>query len=107
MSFDKYQQIYEFHKAFIPNQAYSALRHLPGVPGVRAVFLKDETNRYGLSSFKILGASWGLGSALGKRLRLNTRDLGAFKEAVQSTGIRVHAATDGEPSLCPYVKQTE
>ncbi len=36
--------------------------------GVAKVFVKDETSRFGLPSFKILGASWATYAALRERL---------------------------------------
>ena len=59
----------------LPGYQPTPLRHLDDlarVAGVRAVSLKDESNRFGLPAYKILGASWAtlrilermLGSAL-------------------------------------------
>ncbi|KAI5919385.1 tryptophan synthase beta subunit-like PLP-dependent enzyme [Camillea tinctor] len=69
--------------------------------GVRAVFVKDESTRLGLPSFKILGASWGVFRAIEQRLGLDssTTDLPALKKelaaASQPSNISLHAATDG------------
>ncbi|OTA98290.1 hypothetical protein M426DRAFT_17549 [Hypoxylon sp. CI-4A] len=64
--------------------------------GVRNVFLKDESSRFGLPSFKILGASWGTFRALTKEfgLPLDT-DLATLKQTLTSRPIFLYAATDG------------
>lgn len=49
-----------FHRR-LPGYAPTPLRALPGVArnvGVSGVWVKDETNRLGLPSFKILGTGW-------------------------------------------------
>ncbi|KAI1736829.1 tryptophan synthase beta subunit-like PLP-dependent enzyme [Xylaria scruposa] len=64
--------------------------------GLRAVYLKDESSRLGLPSFKILGASWGTFRAIAQKfdLPLNT-DIETLKQVVNSHPISLHAATDG------------
>ncbi|KAG7286518.1 hypothetical protein NEMBOFW57_008829 [Staphylotrichum longicolle] len=55
-----------FHKQF-PGYTPSPLTSLPAVAdelGVRAVFVKQESNRFGLPSFKVLGASWAIYQAV-------------------------------------------
>ncbi|GLA19217.1 hypothetical protein AnigIFM62618_006886 [Aspergillus niger] len=55
-----------FHQQF-PGYAPSPLVALPAVAeelGVRAVYLKQESNRFGLPSFKVLGASWAIYQAI-------------------------------------------
>lgn len=62
------------------------LRPLPGVAsllGVRAVYLKDETERFGLPSFKFLGVSWATFRILCKRLGLPTSaDVATMRRAL-------------------------
>jgi diaminopropionate ammonia-lyase len=64
--------------------------------GLKAVYLKDETLRWGLPSFKILGASWATNRAIVQALRLSDNvgldDLGA---AAREAGIALYTATDG------------
>jgi diaminopropionate ammonia-lyase len=58
------------------------LRDLPGVAalvGVERLLAKDETNRFGLPAFKIVGASWTIHRALCKRLSI---DIGEDSAAV-------------------------
>ncbi len=61
-----------FHRA-VPGYAPTALHAAPALAeawGVGAVWLKDESERFGLPSFKVLGASWAIRRALGERLGL-------------------------------------
>jgi diaminopropionate ammonia-lyase len=64
--------------------------------GVGGVHVKDEGNRWGLPSFKILGASWAVNRAIVKACKLpdyvGLDNLGA---AARKHSIRLFAATDG------------
>ncbi|CAK7262754.1 hypothetical protein SEPCBS119000_000144 [Sporothrix epigloea] len=63
-----------FHRQ-LPHYAATRLRSLPTIAadvGVGHVLLKDESDRFGLPSFKILGASWAVYKALAKAVGLNT-----------------------------------
>lgn len=73
-----------------------ALDSLAKELGVKCVYLKDERSRYGLPSFKILGASWGAYRALAREVGLPL-DAGieALKEALRSHPITIFTATDG------------
>ncbi|KAJ5476315.1 hypothetical protein N7475_002044 [Penicillium sp. IBT 31633x] len=62
----------KFHHSF-PNYAPTPLVQLPELAaelGVRSVLVKDESNRFGLPSFKVLGASWGCFRAVAAQLSL-------------------------------------
>lgn len=64
--------------------------------GVRAIYLKDEGSRFGLPSFKILGASWGTFRAITSRLGLALDcDMNAVKASLPGQNISLYAATDG------------
>jgi diaminopropionate ammonia-lyase len=78
-----------FHSG-LPGYAPTPLRELPGLAdelGVGRVFVKDETSRLGLPSFKILGASWAVHKALtpGGKVRLVTATDGNHGRAVART----------------------
>ncbi|CAK7230040.1 hypothetical protein SBRCBS47491_007452 [Sporothrix bragantina] len=63
-----------FHRQ-LPHYAATPLRCLPSIAaevGVGQVFLKDESDRFGMPSFKILGASWAVYNALAKAMGLDT-----------------------------------
>ncbi|KAK1956045.1 diaminopropionate ammonia-lyase [Colletotrichum sublineola] len=64
--------------------------------GVKAVYLKDESNRLGLPSFKILGASWGTYRAITTELSLPAdTPLEQVATAAQQRSIALYAATEG------------
>jgi diaminopropionate ammonia-lyase family len=92
------EQVPKFHRS-LPDYEQTPLRKLGDLAqeiGVRAVYLKDEGNRLGLPSFKILGASWGTFRAIASRLNLPLElDLDAFKQALKGSGFSLYAATDG------------
>lgn len=87
-----------FHNS-LPQYAPTRLVSLEQVAkeiGVKAVYLKDEGQRLGLPSFKILGASWGVFKAVAERcnlpLDLNLED---FKRALVGKPVTLFAATEG------------
>lgn len=72
-------QVLAFHQK-LPHYEQTPLLSLPQVAKelqLGHVLVKDESNRFGLPSFKILGASWAVFRAVAERLRL---DPAAFME---------------------------
>lgn len=64
--------------------------------GVKSIVVKDEGNRLGLPSFKILGASWGTFRAIASKLNLPLEtSLDDLSRAAISASIKLFAATDG------------
>lgn len=64
--------------------------------GVSNVFVKDESSRIGLPSFKVLGASWGAFRAIAARANLPLdASLSQISGAARKDGIKLFAATDG------------
>ncbi|KAI1361705.1 tryptophan synthase beta subunit-like PLP-dependent enzyme [Xylaria arbuscula] len=64
--------------------------------GVRAVYVKDESSRYDLPSFKILGASWGAYRAVTRELGLPLdSSIADVRDASASHPITLYSATDG------------
>src|SRR6476660_8157184 len=60
----------DFHRR-LPGYRESPLVNAPRLAeilGVAKVLVKDETSRFGLPSFKVLGASWATYAALRERL---------------------------------------
>lgn len=88
----------EFHHQ-LPSFQPSPLIGLPGIAqelNVGAVYLKDEGNRLGLPSFKILGASWGTFRAIALTVGLpSDTDIETLKKAAAAHHIKLYAATDG------------
>ena len=92
------EQAYNFHKR-LPGYQPTPLVSLEAIAkelGVRAVYVKDESSRLGLPSFKILGASWGTFRALAAKLGFPLEsDLDAVRSIAAKSDITLHAATDG------------
>ncbi|KAF2965092.1 hypothetical protein GQX73_g8471 [Xylaria multiplex] len=88
----------QFHKQ-LPGFSRTPLISLDDVAkdlGVKSVFIKDESTRLGLPSFKILGASWGSFKAIARELDLPlSTDIETLKKAAISHSVSLHAATDG------------
>lgn len=88
----------KFHQS-LPNYAPTPLVSLPELAtelGVRAVFVKDESNRFGLPSFKVLGASWGCFRAVALHLGLpSTVSLEEVSTRAKGSSITLVAATEG------------
>ncbi|KAI0896077.1 acetylornithine deacetylase [Annulohypoxylon nitens] len=88
----------KFHQQ-LPNYHPTKLWELDDVAkeiGVQNVFLKDESSRLGLTSFKILGASWGTFREIAHKLGLSLDvDLETMKHALASRPFTLYAATDG------------
>src|SRR5262245_1852965 len=93
----------DFHRR-LPGYRESPLVEAPRlaeVLGVAKVYVKDETSRFGLPSFKVLGASWSTYAALRERLgpiqpedgSLSYEGLRAWASPVRP--LTLVAATDG------------
>ena len=92
----------EFYRKFSLSYSPTALTPLPTIAkviGVKHVFVKDESFRFGLTVFKILGASYATVSVLSERLVLSLEgiDLESFKRKLIVTGesFTLYMATDG------------
>ena len=92
------QGLKAFHQS-LANYSPSPLVALPDLAtdlGVRGVYVKDESSRFGLPSFKILGASWGTFRAISKYLSLPAEiGLDELSAAAMKVPIKLFAATDG------------
>lgn len=87
-----------FHRK-LPGYAPTSLVPLPSLAkdlGVKAVYIKEESNRMGVPSFKILGASWGTFRAVTQALHLPLdSDLSVIRVAAQTHPLTLVAATAG------------
>ena len=85
-----------FHKT-LPGYNQTRLHALPDVAqelGLGHVFLKDESDRFGLPSFKILGASWAVYRAVCAHLGVDaTTSLAELGR--RAAGLRLATATAG------------
>lgn len=87
-----------FHQSF-PDYAPTPLIELPDLAkelGVRSIFVKDESCRFGLPSFKVLGASWGCFRAISTHLALPaTVSLDELLKKAQNASIVLTTASMG------------
>ena len=87
-----------FHHSF-PESKTTPLIELPEVArelGIGHVYVKDESLRFGLPSFKILGASWGVFRAICERTGLpSSASLEEAGHAARDAGIKLVSCTDG------------
>ncbi|MEV6269317.1 pyridoxal-phosphate dependent enzyme [Kribbella sp. NPDC051936] len=82
----------EFHRS-MPGYAVTPLVEVPalaGSLGVGSLWVKDESNRFGLPAFKVLGASWAVNRALGP-----ARTFAELAALVADRRITLVTATDG------------
>jgi diaminopropionate ammonia-lyase len=90
-----------FHST-MPGYAPTLLRSAPGIAsrlGIAEVLVKDESERFGLPSFKILGASWAVHRAIVDRLGASLEDVRSFDDLAEAARalqpFALSAATDG------------
>jgi diaminopropionate ammonia-lyase family len=92
------KDIHEFHKK-LPGYKPTPLWSLDDIAtefGIKRIFLKDESERVGLPSFKILGASWGAFIAVAAKLQLpHTVSIDDLAASAKTESITLFAATDG------------
>lgn len=95
------RQALEFHRT-MPGYRQTELRRLDLLTAelrIRELLLKDESSRLGLPSFKILGASWAIRQAFGKRLGIAPEQDVSFeqlRDLVRPLApVTLAAATDG------------
>lgn len=92
----------EFHMSF-PQYSETPLTHLPNLAkkiGLKSVYLKDESYRFGLNAFKVLGGSFAMAKYLAQKLGKDISDLPynvlVSDEVKQQLGdITFVTATDG------------
>jgi diaminopropionate ammonia-lyase len=87
-----------FHRSlptYKPTPLYSP-SSLAKSMGCSTIYIKDESDRLGLPSFKILGASFAAIRALEEKFRMRYNDIQDFKEKLRELGdIWLITATDG------------
>lgn len=96
------QKAKDFHSSF-PEYSETPLRSLANLAdrlGVGGIYVKDESYRFGLNAFKVLGASFAMAKYLAQRLQINIEKLNfatlASPEIREKLGeITFVTATDG------------
>jgi hypothetical protein len=94
------QPVFRFHQS-LPGYQATPLHCLPALArhlGIRNIYVKDESRRFGLNAFKALGATWAVAGILCAKLGrpLADTDFPALKQAASHVGDMVFVtATDG------------
>ena len=91
-------RVAEFHKS-LPNYAPTPLVSLPELAtelGIKGVYVKDESNRFGLPAFKVLGASWGCFRAVAQHFGLSADQVTLRELASQAGTSSVSLVTASE-----------
>lgn len=88
----------DFHRG-LPEYAETPLINLPQLAkqvGFAHVFVKDESDRFGLPSFKILGASWAIQKAVCEKAGLSTSTpLSGLRHILKSKPLHLVTCSDG------------
>jgi diaminopropionate ammonia-lyase len=74
---DVAKEVKSFHESF-PMYIETPLRDMKNLAkelGIGAIYVKDESYRFGLNAFKVLGGSYSIGKYLAKRLNRSISDL--------------------------------
>lgn len=102
LSLNHAQKVQTFHKSFPMYEATPLvnLKNLAGKLGIKNLFVKDESYRFGLNAFKVLGGSFAIGSYIAQKLNMDIDDLPYNKmispEIKEALGeITFVTATDG------------
>lgn len=77
MSLENAKKVRDFHASF-PIYQETPLTELPQTAkkmGLGTIYIKDESYRFGLNAFKVLGGSYAIGNYLAKRLGRTISDL--------------------------------
>lgn len=96
------EKVRSFHKSFpeYKETPIHSLKHLSKQFGVSNIWVKDESYRFGLNAFKVLGGSYAVGKYLAERLNVDISELSfeklRSKEVKEQLGdITFVTATDG------------
>lgn len=91
-------EVIDFHGR-LPDYNITKLHSLPRLAkdlGIGHVLIKDESNRFGLPAFKILGASWATFKAVAERCRLPlSTSIEELGEAARVSSVRIVTCTAG------------
>ncbi|WP_249299842.1 diaminopropionate ammonia-lyase [Feifania hominis] len=97
---DVARRVREYHESF-PMYEPTPLANLPALAkrlGVGSIMVKDESKRFGLNAFKVLGGSYAIGSLIAQRLGLSELSWDALQAARRRgalDGMTFITATDG------------
>ncbi|MBS6610781.1 MULTISPECIES: diaminopropionate ammonia-lyase [Peptoniphilus] len=96
------KKIYDYHNSFpmYEKTPFIELKNLAEKVNVKNILVKDESYRFGLNAFKVLGGSFAIGKVIAKKLDMDIKDLTfeklTSKEVKNKLGeITFITATDG------------
>lgn len=74
---DKAKEILAYHASFpmYKQTPLCELKNMAGELGVKDIFVKDESYRFGLNAFKVLGGSYALGKVVAQKLGMDLSEL--------------------------------
>ena len=92
------RKVNDYHKSipFYKETPLISLRELSTYWGISNIFVKDESFRFGLNSFKLLGGSYAIGKLLSSKLKLDCLDFNKImQERDRIKNLVLTSATDG------------
>lgn len=95
-------EVHNYHNNFpmYEETPFVELKNLSEKIGVKNILVKDESNRFGLNAFKVLGGSYAIGKVIAEKLNMDIKNLDfeklTSKEVKDKLGdITFITATDG------------
>ena len=96
------RKVHDYHKSFpmYEETPFVDLKNLAEKAGVKNILVKDESYRFGLNAFKVLGGSYAIGKVIAEKLDMDIKDLTfeklTSKEVKDKLGdVTFITATDG------------
>lgn len=96
------REVHDYHKSFpmYEETPFLDLKNLAEKAGVKNILVKDESYRFGLNAFKVLGGSYAIGKVIAEKLDMDIKDLTfeklTSKEVKDKLGdVTFITATDG------------
>lgn len=77
MSKEKIEKALAFHKSFpqYSETPLAELNHMAAYLGLNDFFVKDESYRFGLNAFKVLGGSFAMANYIAEKLKKDVSEL--------------------------------
>lgn len=71
------REVHDYHKSFpmYEETPFLDLNNLAEKAGVKNILVKDESYRFGLNAFKVLGGSYAIGKVIAEKLDMDIKDL--------------------------------
>ena len=77
MSLENAKKVQAYHASFpvYKETPLVALKETAGILGVENIYVKDESYRFGLNAFKVLGGSYAMGNYLARKLGMSISEM--------------------------------